>query len=146
MKAVIQRVSDANLSVDGKVISQIGKGLVVFFCVERGDKQSLCNVFANKVAKLRIFADEQGKMNLSVKDVQGEILFVSQFTLAGDLSGGNRPFFGNAEQPDIAKQMYLDTAELIRSNGVPVQLGVFGADMQISQTNDGPVTVIWEEK
>ena len=146
MKAVIQRVSEATLSVDGNVISSIGKGLVVFFCVERGDNDSLCSAFASKVAKLRIFADEQGKMNLSVKDVQGEILFVSQFTLAGDLSCGNRPFFGNAEQPDVAERMYRATAELIRSNGVPVQMGVFGADMQIRQTNDGPVTVIWEGK
>ena len=107
MKAVIQRVYNAVLSVDGKLISQIGKGLVVYFCVEQGDDESLCAVFANKLAKLRIFEDEQGKMNLSVLDIGGEVLFVSQFTLAADLSKGNRPSFFNAEEPNRANALYL---------------------------------------
>lgn len=144
MKAVIQRVYDASLSVDGKLISQIGKGLVVYFCVEQGDDEGLCSVFANKLAKLRIFEDDNGKMNLSVSDVAGEVLFVSQFTLAADLSRGNRPSFVNAEKPERANEMYLKTAELLRGLGVPTQSGVFGADMTINQSNNGPVTIIWE--
>ncbi len=143
MKAVIQRVLDATLKVDGETISQIDKGLVVYFCVEKGDDPSLCKVFANKLAKLRIFCDENGKMNLSVTDVGGKILMVSQFTLAADLSGGNRPSFFGAEEPTRANQLYLDTVQLLRQLNLPVQTGVFGADMKISQTNDGPVTIIW---
>lgn len=143
MKAVIQRVLDATLKVDGETISQIDKGLVVYFCVEKGDDPSLCKVFANKLAKLRIFCDENGKMNLSVTDVGGEILMVSQFTLAADLSGGNRPSFFGAEEPTRANQLYLDTVQLLRQLNLPVQTGVFGADMKISQTNGGPVTIIW---
>lgn len=143
MKAVIQRVLDATLKVDGETISQIDKGLVVYFCVEKGDDPSLCKVFANKLAKLRIFCDDNGKMNLSVADVGGEILMVSQFTLASDLSGGNRPSFFGAEEPTRANQLYLDTIQLLRQLNLPVQTGVFGADMKISQTNDGPVTIIW---
>ena len=144
MKAVIQRVTDATLKVDGQLISQIGHGLVVYFCVEKGDDQSLCKVFANKLAELRIFSDANGKMNLSVADVGGEILMVSQFTLAGDLSGGNRPSFFGAEEPTRANQMYQDTVEILRQLGLVVKTGVFGADMKIAQTNDGPVTINWQ--
>lgn len=144
MKAVIQRVSSANLVVDGAIISQIGKGLVVLFCVEKGDDEKWCNAFAQKLAKLRIFEDDKGKMNLSVRDVGGEVLFVSQFTLAADLSQGNRPSFVNAEGPQRANQLYLHTAELLKQQDVPTKLGVFGADMKITQTNDGPVTIIWQ--
>lgn len=146
MKAVIQRVGGATLSVDGKLISQIGKGLVVYFCVEKGDSEKLCGTFANKLVKLRIFEDGNGKMNLSVKDVQGEVLFVSQFTLAADLSAGNRPSFINAENPQRADELYRNTARLIADLGVPTKIGVFGADMTIQQQNRGPVTIIWEGK
>lgn len=146
MKAVIQRVYNAVLSVDGKLISQIGKGLVVYFCVEQGDDESLCAVFANKLAKLRIFEDEQGKMNLSVLDIGGEVLFVSQFTLAADLSKGNRPSFFNAEEPNRANALYLKTADMLNGLGVPTKTGVFGADMTIDQSNRGPVTIVWENK
>lgn len=146
MRATIQRVTDAQLYVNGELIAQIGKGLVVYFCVEKGDVESLCDVFARKLTALRIFADADGKMNLSVTDVRGEILFVSQFTLAADLSRGNRPSFVNAELPRRAEQMYLHTADLIAGHGVNVKTGVFGADMTIIQTNDGPVTVNWEAK
>ncbi len=146
MKAVIQRVKSATLSVSDKTISQIGKGLVVYFCVEKQDEESLCSVYAEKISKLRIFEDECGKMNLSVVDVGGEVLLVSQFTLAADLSRGNRPSFFNAEEPQRANELYEKTASLLKSIGVPVKTGVFGADMQITQQNDGPVTIIAEYK
>lgn len=144
MKAVIQRVYGASLSVEGRTVSEIGKGLVVYFCVERDDDEGLCSVFANKLAKLRIFEDDNGKMNLSVKDVCGEVLLVSQFTLAADLAKGNRPSFFNAELPERANSLYIKTAEILDGLGVPTQKGVFGADMTISQSNHGPVTIIWE--
>ena len=144
MKAVIQRVYNATLSVDGKTVSEIGKGLVVYFCVEKGDDENCCSVFANELAKLRIFEDDQGKMNLSVQDVQGEVLLVSQFTLAADLSRGNRPSFFNAEEPNRANRLYLKTADVLNGLGVSTKIGVFGADMTIKQSNQGPVTIIWE--
>ena len=143
MKAVIQRVNRASLSVDGEFISQIGNGLVVYFCVEKDDEEDNCAVFANKLAKLRIFEDANGKMNLSVADVGGEVLFVSQFTLAADLSAGNRPSFINAELPERANALYLKTAKLLQELGLPTKLGQFGADMTIEQVNAGPVTIIW---
>ena len=146
MKAVIQRVNNARLYADGKLISQIGKGLTVFLCVERGDSVSVCETFAYKLSKLRIFADGVGKMNLSVLDVQGETLLVSQFTLAADMSRGNRPNFSEAETPARAKELYELVARLLAENGVKVQTGVFGADMTIDRQDDGPVTLIWESK
>ncbi len=146
MRVVIQRVKNAVLSVDGKTVSQIEHGLVVYFCVEKGDNDEFCNVFAKKVSNLRIFSDQNGKMNLSVKDVGGEILFVSQFTLSADLSCGNRPYFAGAEEPVRANELYLQTAKLICQQGVVVKTGVFGADMQIVQANDGPVTILWESQ
>ena len=146
MKAVIQRVNSATLTVDSKVISQISKGLVVYFCVEKGDIESYCSAFATKLSKLRIFEDEKGKMNLSVIDIKGEVLFVSQFTLAADLNAGNRPSFSNAEEPTRANELYQATAKLLVELGVPTKLGVFGADMIIDQQNLGPVTVIWEKQ
>lgn len=144
MKAVIQRVNGANLKVNGETISQIGKGLVVFFCVEKGDAENLCGVFAKKLSKLRIFEDENGKMNLSVIDVGGEVLLVSQFTLAADLTGGNRPSFFGAEEPIRADALYRKTAELLHGLNVPTKTGIFGADMHIFQENAGPVTIIWD--
>lgn len=144
MKAVIQRVYNAQLSVSDALVSEIGKGLVVYFCVEKGDDEKLCKTFADKLRKLRIFEDGEGKMNLSVTDVGGEILFVSQFTLAADLSGGNRPSFFNAELPQRADELYRKTAQILKDSGVSVKTGVFGADMTINQSNQGPVTIIWE--
>lgn len=146
MKAVIQRVKYTRLSVDGKVISEIGKGLTVYFGVEIGDDPSLCEYFAKKIANMRIFEDENGKMNLSIKDVKGDVLFVSQFTLLADCSHGNRPGFSFAEKPERADELYRKCGELIKQEGVPVKYGVFGADMQIDQMNDGPVTIILEKK
>jgi len=144
MKAVIQRVNGASLSVQGKIISQIGKGVVVYFCVEKGDDEKLCETFSCKLSKLRIFEDENGKMNLSVCDIGGEILLVSQFTLAADLSKGNRPSFFAAEEPARANELYIKIAEILRKSNIPVKTGVFGADMTIEQINCGPVTIIWE--
>ncbi len=146
MKAVIQRVKYSNLSVDGKLISEIGKGLTVYFGVEAGDDESTIDYFAKKIANMRIFEDEEGKMNLSVKDVKGEILFVSQFTLMADCAHGNRPSFSLAEKPDRADELYRKCGEAIKMEGVPVKYGIFGADMQIDQMNDGPVTIILEKK
>ena len=146
MKAVIQVVKDATLKVDNKLISKIGHGLVVFFCVEKEDNDEKIDFFAKKIANLRIFSDENGKTNLSVKDVGGEVLLVSQFTLAGDCIHGNRPSFSNAENPERANEMYLRLAKILKDDyAVPTKLGVFGADMQINQTNDGPFTVLIEK-
>ena len=142
MKAVVQRVLDANLKVDGELISQIGFGYVVFLGVMKGDTQKDADYMIKKIPALRICEDENGKINKSIIDTKGEILLVSQFTLAGDTSHGNRPSFFEAEVPDIANETYLYVAEGLRKAGVPVKLGVFGADMKINQTNDGPFTIM----
>ena len=144
MKAVVQRVKQTSLSVDGNLISSIPSGLTVFLGIGRGDTRLQAEKAAYKIANLRIFEDCNGKMNLSVKDVGGEILLVSQFTLYGDCSHGHRPSFTEAEQPDKANELYEYCAEKLREYGITVKLGVFGADMQISQSNDGPVTIILE--
>ena len=144
MKAVIQRVKHTTLSVDGKLISEIPFSLAVYLGVKVGDTQIQAEAMAKKIPKLRIFEDENGKMNLSVCDVGGEILLISQFTLYGDCSHGNRPSFIGAERPEAADYLYRLTADLLKSQGVPVKTGVFGADMKIEQFNDGPVTIIYE--
>ncbi len=144
MKAVIQRVKGASLRVNNELISEIGKGLVVFFCVENGDTEEIADYFAKKIAALRIFEDISGKMNRSVLDESGEVLLVSQFTLCGDTSGGNRPSFATAEKPPKAQSMYEYEARALGDRGVKVKKGVFGADMQIVQHNDGPVTIIMQ--
>ncbi len=143
MKAVIQRVKNARLTC-GDFKSEIGKGLVVFFGVESGDDEPKSNIIAKKISKMRIFEDENGKMNLSVTDVGGEILAVSQFTLLADCSGGNRPSFALAEKPDRADLIYKKFVSELRELGQKVQTGVFGGDMLIEQSNDGPVTIIYE--
>lgn len=144
MIAVIQRVRQTRLSVDGKPVSEIPFGLVVFLGVKSGDTKIQAEMLAKKVSALRIFEDGAGKMNLSVKDVGGEILLVSQFTLLGDCSHGNRPSFSDAERPELAKPLYEYTAERIKDYGITVKTGVFGADMKIEQFNDGPVSIIYE--
>ena len=144
MKAVIQRVRHTSLSVDGKLVSQIPFGLAVYLGVKCGDTEEKAEQVANKISKLRIFEDKNGKMNLSVGAVGGEILLVSQFTLYGDLSRGYRPSFSTAERPELAKPLYEYTAECLRGYGITVKTGVFGADMKIEQYNDGPVTIIYE--
>ena len=142
MRAVVQRVLNAELKVEGKLISKIGRGLVVFFGVKNGDVPADADKIVKKISALRIFEDENGKMNLSVGDVGGEVLFVSQFTLYGDASHGNRPSFTEAARPETAKPIYDYAAEKLRSLGVPVSTGLFGADMKILQENDGPVTIL----
>jgi D-tyrosyl-tRNA(Tyr) deacylase len=144
MRAVVQRVKNASLRVDGKLISEIPFGLVVFFGVKVGDGEAQADYLVKKIAALRIFEDENGKMNLSVKDVGGEVLFVSQFTLYGDASHGNRPSFILAERPEKASPLYDYAAEKLAQQGVPVKKGIFGADMKIDQLNDGPVTILLE--
>ena len=144
MRAVVQRVKHTRLSVDGQTVSEIPFGLTVFLGVKVGDTEKEAEYLAKKIANLRIFEDENGKMNLSVKDVGGEVLFVSQFTLYGDASHGNRPSFTLAERPERADGLYQYAASCLQGHGVTVKLGVFGADMQIEQHNDGPVTILLE--
>ncbi len=145
MKAVIQRVSDAVLKVDGKIISEIGNGYVIYLGVFKGDGENEADYMIKKIPPLRIFEDENGKTNKSITDVGGEILLVSQFTLCANTKHGNRPDFLSAETPDRANELYLYVAEGLKKAGVPVKTGVFGADMKINQTNDGPFTVILEK-
>lgn len=144
MRAVIQRVKKTTLSVDGKLISEIPFGLAVYIGIKVGDTGKSARAMAKKIAALRIFEDENGKMNKCVKEVGGEILLISQFTLLGDCSHGNRPSFIEAERPEKANPLYEYTAKLLRESGVTVKQGVFGADMKIQQFNDGPVTIIYE--
>lgn len=144
MRAVVQRVTGAELKVNGELISEIGKGLVVFFGVMQGDAEEKADYIAKKIANLRIFEDENGKMNRSVQDENGEVLFVSQFTLYGDASHGNRPSFTAAARGEVAEPLYDYAASALANFGVPVKKGVFGADMKILQHNDGPVTILLE--
>lgn len=144
MKFVAQRVSQASLTVDAKPVSDIGRGLVVYFGVKTGDTEQQAVKCAEKIAHLRVFEDDAGKMNLSVKDIGGEVLFVSQFTLYGDARKGNRPSFIEAERPERADKLYLYAADKLREQGICVKLGVSGAHMVIDQINDGPVTIIYE--
>ena len=145
MKAVVQRVLKAKLSVDGKTVSEIGKGLVVFLGVGTGDAEKDGDFFIKKLPALRIFEDENEKINRSVVDEKGEILLVSQFTLFADTSHGNRPSFLEAESPDRADELYRYVGKGLEK-AVPVKYGVFGADMKIEQINDGPFTVIMSSK
>lgn len=144
MKIVAQRVLCAALKVNGQLVSEIGRGLVVYFGVKTGDTQAQADKCAEKIAALRVFEDGAGKMNLSVSDVGGEVLLVSQFTLYGDARKGNRPSFTEAERPERAVALYDRAVSALRAKGVPVRTGVFGADMKIEQLNDGPVTIIYE--
>ena len=146
MRAVVQRVKYTKLEVDGKLISEIPFGLTVFLGVKTGDSEKQADFLMKKVAGLRIFEDAEGKMNLSVKDVGGEVLLVSQFTLYGDAAKGNRPSFTLAERPEKAEPLYEYAVKELAVYGVTVKKGVFGADMKISQVNDGPFTVILESK
>ena len=144
MRAVIQRVKHTTLSVDGRLVSEIPFGLAVYLGVKVGDTDEMPAVMAKKIAALRIFEDENGKMNLSVGDIGGEIMLISQFTLYGDCSHGNRPSFIAAERPERANALYEATRDELISRGMTVKTGIFGADMKIEQFNDGPVTIIYE--
>lgn len=145
MRALLQRVSNASVKVQDKVISQIGKGLVVLLGVGHGDGEEQVRFLAEKIANLRIFEDEHGKTNLSVLDVQGEAIVVSQFTLYADSRKGRRPSFTEAALPEVASPLVDRFVEALRGHGVPTQTGQFGAHMLVEIHNDGPVT-IWLEK
>ena len=142
MKLVLQRVKRAAVAVAGEEIARIGPGLLVLIGVEKGDDAARAEALAGKTAELRIFADENGKMNRSCLDIAGEVLVVSQFTLAGDCSRGRRPGFDGAAPPEVGEALYLDYADRLRKAGLRVATGRFRADMQVELVNDGPVTFI----
>lgn len=141
MITVLQRVSEASVRVDGDVIGQIGTGLLVLLCAEQGDTDAVADRLLAKILKLRIFADEAGKMNRSVQDVGGGLLVVSQFTLAADVAGGNRPSFTQAAKPDEGRRLYEHFVKQARAAHPVVQTGQFAADMKVALINDGPVTL-----
>ncbi len=145
MRALVQRVSQASVTVDGQVVSRIGKGLLILLGIGHLDGMEQVRFLAEKTANLRIFADEQGKTNLSVLEIQGEAIVVSQFTLYADASKGRRPSFTDAAAPDAAAPLVEAFIEALRGQGVPTQGGRFGEHMQVEIHNDGPVT-IWLEK
>ena len=142
MRAVVQRVSTASVTVDGEVVSSIGPGLLVLAAVGKGDNQQQVDYLANKLCALRIFEDASGKLNLNVRQVEGSILLVSQFTLFGDARKGNRPSFDSAELPDPARLLFNSLAAAIDKIGVPVSTGMFRAHMQVHLINDGPITIL----
>ena len=146
MRAVIQRVLSSSVAVDGKEIDKIGKGLLVLLGVSDDDTHDDLKYMADKITGLRIFEDENEKMNLSVEDINGEILVVSQFTLFGDCRKGKRPNFTSAGKPDYAKKMYDDFLNYVKSKGIRTGCGIFGADMKVSLINDGPVTIMLDSK
>ncbi|MBT3143514.1 D-tyrosyl-tRNA(Tyr) deacylase [Phaeobacter gallaeciensis] len=141
MRALIQRVTQASVTVEGNIIGQIGPGLLILICAMQGDGEKQADQLAAKIAKLRIFTDDAGKMNRSVKDIGGAVLVVSQFTLAADTSRGNRPGFSTATAPADGERLYEYFANQMTAQDLPVQTGQFGADMAVDLTNDGPVTI-----
>jgi D-aminoacyl-tRNA deacylase len=145
MRALLQRVSKASVTVNGQTISAIGHGLLILLGVGHGDGEEQVKFLAEKIATLRVFEDEQGKTNLSILDVKGEAIVVSQFTLYADTRKGRRPSFIDAALPDVAEPLVNRFVEVLRGHGVPTQTGKFGADMDVEIHNDGPVT-IWLEK
>ena len=146
MRAVVQRVTNADVKIDGRENGKIDNGLLVLLGVGNGDTEEDMKYIADKIIKLRIFSDENDKMNLSLEDVGGSMLVISQFTLYGDCSHGRRPYFGNAMEPVSANEMYEKFVAYIREQGIHTETGEFGADMKVSLTNDGPVTIILESK
>lgn len=145
MKLVVQRVKNAKVEVDGKTVGSINKGFLVLLGVTHADTRSEADYLAKKLCNLRVFEDENGKMNLGLKDVGGELLIVSQFTLYADCTQGNRPSFINAAKPDVANELYEYFCEKCMEQNIKVEKGIFGADMKVSLLNDGPVTIILEK-
>ncbi len=147
MRAIIQRVSSASCSIEGKISGQIGKGFMILLGIEDNDTEEDLNWLAQKISNMRIFSDENGLMNKALSDVQGNILLISQFTLFASTKKGNRPGFTRSAKPDLAIPFYEKMiSELGQLTGTKIQTGVFGADMQISLVNDGPVTIIIDTK
>ncbi|MCW1964661.1 D-aminoacyl-tRNA deacylase [Chryseobacterium viscerum] len=144
MKIVIQRVSEASVKVDGKIVGEIGKGFMLLVGVDENDEKTDADWLVQKVLNLRIFGDEEGKLNLSVKDISGEILCISQFTLIADYKKGNRPSFIKAAKPDKAIPLFDYFKEEISQSGLKIESGIFGADMKVSLINDGPVTIVMD--
>ena len=144
MKLILQRVSSASIFVDGEILSSINNGILVLFCVEKGDSEGHVDFLADKTLNLRIFDDDRGKMNFSCLDVKGGILVVSQFTLAGDCSRGRRPRFDRVADSDIARILYEYYIELLSRSGLKIGVGRFAADMKLQMVNDGPVTFLLE--
>ena len=146
MKLVIQRVKNASVEVDNKIVGKIGQGFLVLLGVGPEDTKKEADFLIQKLIKLRIFKDENDKMNLSIKDINGELLIVSQFTLYADCSGGNRPSFANAAKPDKANELYEYFIQNCKKEGIKkVEHGIFGADMKVQLLNDGPVTILLEK-
>ncbi len=146
MRSVVQRVARAAVRVDRQVVGEVGQGLLVLLGVAEGDSPEECRWMADKLAQLRIFEDEAGKMNRSVLDVGGSVLLVSQFTLLGDTRKGNRPSFVGAAPPEQASALYEEVAALLRARSVPVATGVFRAHMEVELVNDGPVTLLLDSQ
>jgi len=142
MRAVIQRVSEAKVEVDGNIVGRVGPGLLVYLGVGKGDSEADVQFMAEKLANLRIFSDDAGKMNRSVIDIGGGVLLISNFTLHGDCRKGRRPGFDGAADPALAEGLYEKVAQVIAQQGVPVEKGVFGAHMHVTSINDGPVTFL----
>ena len=146
MRCVVQRVSSASVAVNGQIVGQIGKGLMILVGVGQGDGEKDIQYMADKLPNLRIFEDEQGKMNLSLLDAGGAILAVSQFTLLGDARGGRRPSFIEAARPETANPMYEELVRRLRDTGLTVETGIFQAEMAVSLINDGPVTILLDSR
>jgi len=146
MRAVVQRVSRASVRVDSKTVGQIGKGLVVLVGIAAGDTPEAADYLAEKISSLRIFPDSAGKMNLSIEDIQGAVLAVSQFTLFGDARRGRRPSFVGAARPEEAEPLYQYLLKALRGRGLQVESGVFGAMMEVELINDGPVTILLDSE
>lgn len=146
MRAVVQRVTSADVKIDGEVKGKIDNGFMVLLGVGNGDTEEDMKYIADKIINLRVFSDENDKMNLSLADVDGSMLVISQFTLYGDCSHGRRPYFGDAMEPVSANKMYENFVAYVRDKGIHTETGEFGADMKVSLTNDGPVTIILESK
>lgn len=145
MKLVVQRVKEAKVKVANNVVGEIDKGFLVLIGITHTDTKEIADYLVKKLCNLRVFEDKNGKMNLSIKDIKGKLLIVSQFTLYADCSGGNRPSFTNAAKPDFANELYEYFCDKCNENDIEVQKGVFGADMKVSLLNDGPVTIILEK-